>query len=162
MARAERALGLTAPGDEIDGHFAAAQHWHEQTLDVYETARTRMAYGSRLRRLRRRAEARVPLRQALETFDRLGAKPWADAAAVELKATGETVHRRGAGAIVELTGQEQQIATLLAEGRTTRQAAAAMFLSPKTVEYHLRHVYTKLGVGSRTELAEVLADRDLG
>jgi DNA-binding CsgD family transcriptional regulator len=157
IARAQRAIGLACPDSELDRHFEAALQSHGKTLDRYEDARTRLAYGARLRRARRRADARGPLRQALATFDRLGAKPWAEAAAIELKATGETVQRRGAGAIVELTPQEQQIATMLAEGRTTRQAAAAMFLSPKTVEYHLRHVYTKLGIASRAELAEVLA-----
>jgi DNA-binding CsgD family transcriptional regulator len=157
IARAERAMGLAGPDADIDQHFETALQLHGKTLDAYEGARTRLAYGSRLRRLRRRAEARAPLRQALATFDRLGAKPWADAAAIELKATGETVHRRGAGAMLELTPQEQQIAVMLAAGRTTRQAAAAMFLSPKTVEYHLRHVYTKLGIASRSELADVLA-----
>jgi DNA-binding CsgD family transcriptional regulator len=156
LARAERALGLAGPDAEVDRHFEAALHWHAKTLDVYEDARSRLAYGSRLRRLRRRADARGPLRRALETFDRLGARPWADAAAAELRATGETVQRRGAAAAA-LTPQEQQIAAMLADGRTTRQAAAAMFLSPKTVEYHLRHVYTKLGVASRSELASVLA-----
>ncbi len=84
----------------------------------------------------------------------MGATPWADKAAAELEATGETAHRREAEAIDELTPQERQIAQLLAEGRTTRQAAAALFISPKTVEYHLRHVYLKLGIRSRAALAE--------
>ena len=72
----------------------------------------------------------------------------------ELLATGETVRRRQPDAQDELTPQERQIAKLLAQGRTTRQAAAALFLSPKTVEYHLRHVYLKLGIRSRDELAQ--------
>jgi DNA-binding CsgD family transcriptional regulator len=79
---------------------------------------------------------------------------------VELEATGETVHRRGTSTIDELTPQELQIAMLLAGGRTTREAAAALFLSPKTVEYHLRHVYTKLGRRSREELADALRRPD--
>jgi DNA-binding CsgD family transcriptional regulator len=77
-------------------------------------------------------------------------------AAAELKATGETARRRVPSTVDDLTPQERQIAQLLAGGRTTRQAAAALFLSPKTIEYHLRHVYTKLGVASRSELAEAL------
>ncbi len=71
----------------------------------------------------------------------------------ELAATGETARRRDAGALDQLTPQELQVARLLANGRTTREAAAAVFLSPKTVEYHLRHVYQKLGIASRDELA---------
>jgi DNA-binding CsgD family transcriptional regulator/tetratricopeptide (TPR) repeat protein len=156
IARAGRALGLCGPDDEIDRRFGAALHAHEQTLDAYEQARTQLAYGSRLRRARRRVDARAPLRAALATFDRLGAASWADTAAAELKATGESVHARAGGLVVDLTPQEQQIATMLAAGSTTRQAAAALFLSPKTVEYHLRHVYTKLGIGSRAELTDVL------
>jgi DNA-binding CsgD family transcriptional regulator len=78
-------------------------------------------------------------------------------AATELKATGETARRRVPSTVDELTPQERQIAQLLAEGRTTRQAAAALFLSPKTIEYHLRHVYTKLGIASRAELAEAMS-----
>jgi DNA-binding CsgD family transcriptional regulator len=97
------------------------------------------------------------LRSAFESFDRLGAVPFADLAAIELRATGERPHRRGASMTVELTPQELQIATMLAEGRSTREAASALFLSPKTVEYHLRHVYTKLDVHSREELARRLA-----
>jgi DNA-binding CsgD family transcriptional regulator len=78
---------------------------------------------------------------------------------VELRATGETAQRRRVDAVSALTPQELRIATLLAGGRTTREAAAALFLSPKTVEYHLRHVYLKLGVTSRAELAARVSDR---
>jgi DNA-binding CsgD family transcriptional regulator len=90
-------------------------------------------------------------------FDRLGALPWAERARAELAATGETLRRRDPTTIDELTPQELQIALLLASGKTTREAAAALFLSPKTIEYHLRRVYLKLGIHSRTELAEALA-----
>ncbi|TMK95902.1 MAG: helix-turn-helix transcriptional regulator, partial [Actinobacteria bacterium] len=96
---------------------------------------------------------------ALEAFDRLGADPWSELARAELEATGETARRRDASTADTLTPQELQIAQLLAAGKTTREAAAALFLSPKTVEYHLRHVYRKLGVSSRAELAEKLASR---
>ena len=82
-----------------------------------------------------------------------GRQSWADQARAELAATGETARRRDASTVDELTPQELQIARLLAEGRTTREAAAAIFVSPKTVEYHLRHVYDKLGIRSREELA---------
>jgi DNA-binding NarL/FixJ family response regulator len=95
------------------------------------------------------------LQQAYETFAALGARPWAAAAADELAATGMSVAGQGERGLDLLTPRERQIVTLLVEGRTTRAAASALFLSPKTVEYHLRHVYTKLGITSRRELADV-------
>lgn len=152
QARAARLRGLLGHTDDLDQHFGAALALHARTPDVFEQARTLLAYGSRLRRARRRADARAPLRAALATFDRLGARPWADTAAAELEATGETAPRAGANDLERLTARELQIALLLAEGRTTRETAAALFLSPKTVEYHLRHVYTKLDITSRTQL----------
>ena len=94
---------------------------------------------------------------AIEAFDALGAEPWSILARTELEATGETARKRDVSMRDQLTPQELQIALLLAEGRTTREAAAAMFLSPKTIEYHLRNVYRKLGVRSRAELAESMA-----
>ncbi len=157
QARAARLRGLLCGPDDIDDRFAEALALHERTPDVFESARTRLLYGTRLRRARRRSDARQPLRAALDCFDRLGARPWADLAAAELEATGETVARRGGDERDALTPRELQIALLLAEGRTTRETAAALFLSPKTVEYHLRHVYTKLGIASRAELAVRLA-----
>ena len=101
--------------------------------------------------------AREQLRTALDIFEHLGASPWADRASAELAATGETRRRRDPATIDELTPQELQIALALAGGKTTRETAAALFLSPKTVEYHLRHVYQKLGIHSREELARALA-----
>jgi DNA-binding CsgD family transcriptional regulator len=109
-----------------------------------------------LRRARRRIDARAVLQPALETFVRLGAQPWADATADELAATGASVSRPDHSPTARLTPRELQIAMLLTEGRTTREAASALFLSPKTVEYHLRNIYTKLDIGSRAELAEQL------
>lgn len=156
LARAARADGLVGPDEDLDHLFGEALERHVLALDPFEHARTQLAYGSRLRRARRRADARPHLRACLSTFDALGAEPWAQMAAAELKATGETARRRVPSTLDDLTPQERQIAQLLAGGRTTRQAAAALFLSPKTIEYHLRHVYTKLGVASRAELAEAL------
>ena len=158
LARAHRALGVARGVDEAESDFVEALRLHALTPDPFESARTRLAYGSVLRRSRRRVDARVPLREALATFEHLGAVPWADRAAVELEATGETAQRLGAGVIAALTPQERQIATLLAQGRTSREAAVALFLSPKTVEYHLRHVYIKLGIHSREDLAKVMSD----
>jgi DNA-binding CsgD family transcriptional regulator len=155
LARAHRCLGLVA--EDPDAHFRAALSLHEETPDRFETARTELAYGQVLRRTGRRVEAREHLRRALAGFTDLGAEPWADRAATELDLTGERVPPRPVGGIAALTPQELQVALLLADGRTTREAAAALFLSPKTVEYHLRKVYTKLGVRSRAELAEQVA-----
>lgn len=155
LARAERAMALgEGPGAET--RFRTALDLHAATRDGFELARTELALGAALRRERRRVDARAPLRSALATFNRLGARPWAETAALELAATGETPLRAGDDELDQLTSQELQIARLLGEGRTTREAAGALFLSPKTVEYHLRHVYTKLGIRSRAELAERL------
>ncbi len=156
LARAERALGLMAGDDSAETHFEAALELHAATLDRFEAARTRLAYGEWLRRGARRVDARSRLRRALDEFEDLGAGRWAERAAAELAATGETVHRRDADPRSLLTPQELQVSLLLVEGRTTREAAAALFLSPKTIEYHLRKVYTKLGIGSRADLADVL------
>ncbi len=101
--------------------------------------------------------AREQLRAAVETFERLDARVWADRARAEMQATGETLRRRDTTTLDELTPQELQIALLLAGGKTTREAAAALFLSPKTIEYHLRHVYQKLEIHSRGELTRALS-----
>ena len=156
-ARGDRAMGIAVADHDADDWFASALGWHEQTLDRFETARTRLAYGERLRRSGRRRDARVQLRAAFDDFTELGASVWRDRAATELTATGEHVHAAVGNAVADLTPQELQVSVLLAEGRTTREAAAALFLSPKTVEYHLRKVYTKLGIASRAELTEALA-----
>lgn len=155
LARAARAEGLV---DDDEAAFERALQLHELTPDLFEAARTHLVYGSWLRRVRRRVDARVQLRTAVGIFDQLGAGTWADQAAGELKATGETARRREHSSADDLTPQERQVAQLLADGLSTREAAAKLFLSPKTVEYHLRKVYTKLGIHSRTELAEQLTE----
>lgn len=108
-------------------------------------------------RERRRVDSREPLGRAHEIFEALGARPCAEAAADELDASGVTVARHGVGGLDLLTPREGQIVTVLLDGRPTRAAAATLFLSPKTVLYHLRHVYTKLGLTSRRELAALVA-----
>jgi len=160
-ARALRCQGLIAADADFAAYFEEALRLHELTPDAFETARTQLAYGERLRRARNRVLARDQLRAAADTFERLDAGPWADRARAELAATGETRRRRNPSTIGELTPQELQIALLLTAGRTTREAAAALFLSPKTIEYHLRHVYQKLEVHSRNELAQTLAAQTL-
>ena len=156
LARALRCQGLLAADAACSSYFEQALLLHEQTPDVFEAARTRLAYGERLRRARDRVLAREQLRAAADIFERLGARPWADRAQAELAATGETRRPRDPSTTEELTPQELQIALLLTAGKTTRETAAALFLSPKTVEYHLSHVYRKLGIRSRQELREAL------
>lgn len=153
LARAARCRGLLADSEDLQACFQEALELHEQTPDVFETARTHLAYGTRLRRVRKRVAARAELRAAVEIFERLGAESWLAQASAELAATGETARRRDVSTLDDLTPQELRIARLLAEGKTTRQAAEAIFVSPKTVEYHLGHVYRKLGIHSREELA---------
>jgi DNA-binding CsgD family transcriptional regulator len=148
-----------ASDEHITEHFDRALRHHGQTPDAFEKARTQLAYGERLRRARNRVLARAQLREALDVFERLDARPWADRARNELAASGATLRRRDPNTVDELTPQELQIALLLASGKTTRETAAALFLSPKTIEYHLRHVYQKLDIHSRDELARALAER---
>ncbi|GEL98775.1 transcriptional regulator [Cellulomonas terrae] len=156
LARAARAAGLTCPDTDVDVCFSVALAYHQHTPDDFEAARTELAYGARLRRLKRRVDSRPHLRTALAAFERLGAVPWADQAAAELRATGETAQRRSATGLDHLTPQELQVARMLASGRTTRETGAALFLSPKTIEYHRRNVYLKLGIRSREELADAI------
>jgi DNA-binding CsgD family transcriptional regulator len=156
LATAARCRGLL-PESDPDEHFSLAIDLHARTPTPFERARTELCLGERLRRSRRRADARVPLRAALETFERLGATPWAERARTELAATGQTVDRAAASASGQLTPQELQVALVVAQGATNREAGGALFLSPKTVETHLSRVYRKLSVRSRTELAALLA-----
>jgi DNA-binding CsgD family transcriptional regulator len=156
LSRALRCQGMLAADNACTPYFEQAMRLHEETPDAFEAARTRLAYGERLRRARNRILARDQLRAAAEIFERLDARPWTERARAELAATGETRRQRDPSTIEELTSQELQIALLLAAGKTTRETAAALFLSPKTVEYHLRHVYQKLGIHSREELGQAL------
>jgi class 3 adenylate cyclase len=156
LARAARARGLLAGKDGYAEDFETALRYHAATPDIFERARTELYYGQRLRRGRHRIEARRRLQEALKAFDRLGAAPWAETAMSELLATGETARVRDDPYRQQLTPQELQVALTLADGATTREAAARLYLSPKTVEYHLRHVYDKLEIRSREELRAAL------
>ncbi len=156
LARAARARALVAADDSYVEEYETALRYHRDTPDVFERARTQLYYGERLRRSRRRVDARRHLRDALKAFDQLGAAPWAERAMQELRASGETARVRDDSSRQQLTPQELQVALTLAEGATTREAAARLFLSPKTVEYHLRHVYDKLEIRSREELKTAL------
>ena len=117
--------------------------------------RTELLYGEWLRRQRQRREARPHLRRAADLFRQVGAPPWEERADVELRATGETARKRDPSTLDELTPQELQIAGLVASGMTNRQVAEQLYLSPRTIDYHLRKVFSKLGVASRTELVQM-------
>lgn len=122
----------------------------------FDLARIRLAYGERLRRTRATAEARVPLSAALATFELLGAKPWADRAREQLRATGQSV---GGALDAVLTPQELGIARLVASGLTNKQVAERLFLSHRTVGAHLSQIFRKLGISSRAALRDALTDR---
>jgi DNA-binding NarL/FixJ family response regulator len=125
---------------------------HDDGNRPHERARTELVYGEALRRARRRTASRIHLRAALAGFEQLGATPWAERARAELRATGETTQARGF-AWDTLTVQELQIAQLAARGASNPEIAAQLFLSRRTIEYHLHKVFTKLGLASRAELA---------
>ncbi len=157
LAAAARCRGLLVDNDEFEPQFELALEWHLRTPTPFERARTELCLGERRRRARRRSDARQPLRSALDTFEHLGAAPWAERARTELGATGETAHRRDPYAAEQLTPQELQVALIVGGGATNKEAGAALFLSPKTIETHLGRVYRKLGLRSRTDLARQLA-----
>lgn len=156
-ALAARCRGLLANEDEQDQHFAEALRLHAQGGRPLDTARTQLLYGERLRRRRRRADARKHLRWAHEAFQRLGATAWAEQASAELQATGETARKRDVSTVDQLTPQELQIARFVSAGETNRAIATLMFLSPRTVDYHVSKIFTKLGLSSRAELIRMSA-----
>jgi DNA-binding CsgD family transcriptional regulator len=156
-ALAERCRGLLAAADRANDHFEEALALHARVESPFALARTRLCYGERLRRAGRRLEAREQLRAALETFERIGARPWAERARAELRASGETLRRREPFEAEQLTPQELQIALQVAEGKTNKEVGAALFLSHKTVEFHLSRVYRKLDISSRAELIRLFA-----
>ena len=121
-----------------------------------ELARSRLLYGEWLRRENRRADAREQLRAAHEMFSRMGAEAFAERARRELSATGEMVRKRTVETVDELTMQEAQVARLAAQGHTNPEIGALLFISPRTVEYHLHKVFPKLGISSRRELRKAL------
>ncbi|GLW10441.1 transcriptional regulator [Microtetraspora sp. NBRC 13810] len=150
-----RCRALLSPAGEAGELYAEAVRLHGRGGRPFERARTELLYGEWLRRSRRRSDARTPLRSALEIFERLGAVPWAERVRAELRASGDAVPGEAAGqdALGRLTPQESQVVRLAAEGVSNRDIAARLFLSHRTVEYHLYKAYPKLGIGSRAELA---------
>jgi DNA-binding CsgD family transcriptional regulator len=152
LALAARSHGLLSRGQEADSWFLEALRQHEQGDRPFDRARTELVYGEFLRRERRRIDAREQLRSAVAGFEQCRAEPWAQRARIELRATGETARKRDPSTIDQLTPQELQIAQLAGDGLSNKDIAAQLFLSPRTVEYHLRKVFTKLGIASRSEL----------
>jgi DNA-binding CsgD family transcriptional regulator len=128
----------------------------ERSRGVVHATRARLLYGEWLRREKRRVDAREQLRVAYDRFSRIGAKAFAERARGELLATGETVRERQVETRVELTPQEAQIARLARDGLSNPDIGARLFLSPRTVEFHLHKVYTKLEIRSRHELSRAL------
>jgi len=131
---------------------------HDVSSRPFERARTELAYGEFLRRNRRRVDAREHLRPALETFMALDARQWTERARAALRASGENARPRRVDHEMRLTPQEFQIARFVSQGLSNREVAAQLFLSPRTVDFHLRNVFSKLGIASRTELATLTLD----
>jgi DNA-binding CsgD family transcriptional regulator len=147
LARCEALL------DGADGAFERAISLYLEENARFDCARTRLLYGETLRRARRRREARTQLHAARATFEKLGASSWTERAATELRGSGVTANRRDMSRLDQLTSQEQQVARLVAAGATNKQVAAQLFLSPRTIDFHLRNVFAKLGITSRIQLA---------
>jgi DNA-binding CsgD family transcriptional regulator len=154
----EHGRALVAGDREVEAHFFRALEAHTDTLRVPDRARTELAYGEHLRRAGRRVDARSHLRTALALFEDLGAAGWANRAAQALRASGETARRREASDAPQLTPQERQVSALVRQGLSNRDVAAQLFVSPRTVDFHLRNVFSKLGVTSRAELTALALD----
>jgi DNA-binding CsgD family transcriptional regulator len=162
---ADWALGLVARGGALLSDGAAADELYREAIERLgrtrlrpELARTHLLYGEWLRRDSRRVDARGQLRAAYDLFTAIGMEAFAERTRRELQATGEIVRKRAVERLDELTLQEAQIARLAADGRTNHEISAQLFLSPRTVEWHLRKVFSKLGVASRRQLGRALPE----
>jgi DNA-binding CsgD family transcriptional regulator len=147
-----RCGALLAPPAARDRHFKRALTSGARNGRTFDRARTELLFGEHLRRTRRRVEARDHLAAALAEFERVGAAPWAERAHRELRASGETARKRDPSTVNQLTAQEVQIARFVARGATNRDVAAQLFLSKRTIDYHLRRIFAKLAISSRSEL----------
>ncbi len=151
-----RCAALLSDGNRTEHDYQEAIGHLEHSPAAVELARTHLHYGQWLRRSKRRRDARRELRAAYDMFDQMGAEVFAARAATELSAAGERAQSRAPATAVDLTPQEARVAGLAVEGVTNNQIAAQLFISPRTVEYHLRKVFRKLGVSSRSQLARHL------
>jgi DNA-binding CsgD family transcriptional regulator len=148
-ALAERCHALLESGQGAEQHYLTALKLHEGS---FEQARTQLLYGAWLRRARRKTDAGTQLRAAVDNLDRIGAAPWAEQARAELSAIGTPAPRTDAASSPRLTPQELQVARLATQGLSNRDIAAQLFLSPRTVGYHLYKAFPKLGITSRSQL----------
>ena len=148
-ALAERCHALLEAGEEAEQHYLTALKLHD---GPFEQARTQLLYGAWLRRARRKSDAGTQLRAAMDTLDRIHAAPWAEQARAELAAADATAPRTDWASSPRLTPQELQVARLAAHGLSNRDIAAQLFLSPRTVGYHLYKAFPKLGITSRSQL----------
>ncbi|NUR28063.1 MAG: AAA family ATPase [Catenulispora sp.] len=155
-ALAARCQALTCADGTADVHYAESLRLHGRSDSPLEHARTELLLGEWLRRDRRRSQARRHLRGAAETFRRIGALAWADRALGELRAAGESAGAPEAGVLSTLTPQELRITLAVGQGLTNREIAAQLFLSPRTVDYHLRKVFQKADITSRSELMRLV------
>jgi DNA-binding CsgD family transcriptional regulator len=151
---AARSRALLEAGDTAQSLYREAIERLGRTRLAPELARAHLLYGEWLRRERRRVDAREELRVAHEMFTGIGMEAFAERARVELEATGERARKRTVDALDQLTPQESQVSRLAAQGATNREIAAQLFISPSTVEYHLRKAFRKLGVKSRRQLEQ--------
>jgi len=158
------ALGIEARSRALLSHGADADGLYRQAIDRLrrtrlrpELARAHLLYGEWLRSEGRRTDAREQLRTAYDMLAAIGMEAFAERARRELNATGETVRQRGDETLTALTAQEALIAGLARDGLTNPEIGARLFLSARTVQYHLRKIFTKLGVTSRRELPAALA-----
>jgi DNA-binding CsgD family transcriptional regulator len=151
-----RVRALSSDGEAAEALYREALERFGRTRFRIELARTHLLYGEWLRRERRRVDAREQLRTAEGMLSTMGVEAFADRARRELLATGETVRKRRVETRGDLTAQEAQIARLAREGLTNPEIGAQLFISARTVQYHLRKVFLKLGINSRVELDRVL------
>jgi DNA-binding CsgD family transcriptional regulator len=158
LAGLSYARAVLATEDDAEPLFRAALGPEVEAWPLLH-ARALLAYGTWLRRRRRVAESRPPLRAARAAFEARGATAWADVARQELRATGETPRRRGPAAWDRLTPQELQVAELAAQGATNGEIGQRLYVSRRTVSTHLHHIFPKLGITSRTQLSAALATR---
>jgi DNA-binding CsgD family transcriptional regulator len=155
LGLAARSRALTTGGPEAEKHYLEAVEHLGRCRMAADLARTHLVYGEWLRREGRRQDAREQLRTAHDLLSGMGAEAFAERAARELRATGEQARRRTAEPADTLTAQEAQIARLVATGATSREVGAQLFLSPRTVEAHLRSIFRKLGITSRRQLRDL-------
>jgi DNA-binding CsgD family transcriptional regulator len=151
------ARALLSEGQDAEAHYLEAVEQLGRSRVRVLHARSQLTYGEWLRREGRRVDAREQLKAALDLFETVGARGFADRARRELLATGESVRRRTDDTRGDVTPQEAQIARLASARLTNPEIAAQLYLSPRTVEYHLHKVFQKLGISSRRELANALA-----